>query len=303
MLFTLWDFCSEEDGFVPLYEKLHRALLTSERSIYLITFNASKIDVGCLDYWVQSVTTYGNSAPILLIGTHADLLPSTNIGQIEGFVYGRYSNKFKNVFGCVVVSIKTLKNLPKFKTNICEFVAQKLSKQPNMGDITNKTYFELEQKILDRLNVTDTITSEDLNKMILDLNIKGEEETTILKDYAHNIGIASSFSKEYHYCGQSRVKAKNIKISVRQTKKSKLNNGLIILNPDWLFNAIKKLKKDSDQSDPLKNAIINRNDIQQIWSSMDISHEVQECLIELLLDYSIIMDVNSIINVNGESER
>ena len=70
--FTLWDLedpCRKDFSTEPsLVEAAHRFLLTSERTLYIVTFNVTKPNLCNIDAWVQTIAQYTEGAPIILVG-------------------------------------------------------------------------------------------------------------------------------------------------------------------------------------------------------------------------------------------
>lgn len=76
---SLWEF----DGHDELYST--QPYFMSERAVYIVVYNTNDSEVNRLTnikVWLQKIKARAPKAPVLLVGTHRDLLPESHI---EGF--------------------------------------------------------------------------------------------------------------------------------------------------------------------------------------------------------------------------
>ncbi len=75
-MFHVWDFAGQDD-----YYSMHQLFLT-ENSIYAVIVDLhpvfGQLELDRLSFWLHSIRGFAPGAPILIIGTHRDLVPSTS---------------------------------------------------------------------------------------------------------------------------------------------------------------------------------------------------------------------------------
>lgn len=139
LTFSVWDFAGQE-----IYYTTHSFFLT-DRSIFVVVFNLLLGPENCrVDYWLNSVKARTPTAPIFLIGTHLDKVPSKSeaLATME-----KLEKKYKKTFkirGSVCVSCESLENVETFIDQL--LIAAK--KEPYMGAKMPASYFALEDMCL-----------------------------------------------------------------------------------------------------------------------------------------------------------
>src|SRR5205823_2277128 len=76
--FRAWDFAGQE-----VYYSTH-AFFLSNRSVYLVVWSlTASEDTQRVLYWLQSIQSRAPKAPVMLVGTHADV-PGANLSEEYG---------------------------------------------------------------------------------------------------------------------------------------------------------------------------------------------------------------------------
>jgi serine/threonine protein kinase/GTPase SAR1 family protein len=174
LTFSVWDFAGQE-----IYYSTHSFFLT-DRSIFVVVFNLLLGAENCrVDYWLNSVKARTPTAPIFLIGTHLDKVPSKPdaLATLE-----KLEKKYKKTFkirGALAVSCESLENVETFIDQL--LVTAK--KEPYMGAKMPATYFALEDMCLmerrnkELLGAVPILTWEEVSLLARKSNFMQVDET------------------------------------------------------------------------------------------------------------------------------
>lgn len=64
-----------------------------------------------IDYWLQSIRSRTQNAPVILVGTHADEVSKAYMEEIQEYITQKYLRLFNNVKHFIGVSCKTRQNI------------------------------------------------------------------------------------------------------------------------------------------------------------------------------------------------
>jgi len=97
---------------------MHKLLLSS-RAIYLVTFSLLDVEKGKVDHWVQSIYARVKSAPVYIVGTHAEdkCMTQETIEDIFQTMKRKFTN-FENVKGYFAISSKSYRGIPELRESI-----------------------------------------------------------------------------------------------------------------------------------------------------------------------------------------
>ena len=109
----LWDFAGQE-----VYYNTHQFFLSS-RAVYLVVYDYSNFSSSRVEYWLQSIITYAETAPVILVGTHIDMKFCTEalMKTVKGAISNKF-RKFKNIVCLSSVSTKTGKGVDELRDMI-----------------------------------------------------------------------------------------------------------------------------------------------------------------------------------------
>ena len=139
--FCLWDFAGQ-----VVYYNTHQFFL-SNRAIYLLMWN---IRLGHehagLDFWLSSISCHAPDAAVLVVGTHADLVPEERSFMPEKY----YLNRFPFIEGFFYVSSHTGQNIKLLREEILKCAL----KQKHMGEAIPQAWLSFEKKLSERRHKT-----------------------------------------------------------------------------------------------------------------------------------------------------
>ncbi|XP_038061116.1 probable serine/threonine-protein kinase roco8 [Patiria miniata] len=301
---NIWDFAGQD-----LYYTTHQTFLSS-RAIYLVVFNLCQdldkpvpvqdegsggsityrtTPIQYLDFWMQSMFTYTKensskdrleqkSPPIFIVGTHRNSVGGENLPE-------------KNRKGLVAEIFKRIRheihNKPYFRYVVSEFYAVENSLEDNLK--IEKLRHHIESIAKKEPYMGERIP---LNWLAFDDekgNISGGKPVMTLKQVKHGFGIEDetellTMLKFYHDLGHI------IYFGGEGGKKSQALRDVVILDPQWLIDAFKKIltvKHPRNQNEHYvqswdrlqKNGILEDLLIDHMWKDI-IEHK--KALLDLM---------------------
>jgi serine/threonine protein kinase/GTPase SAR1 family protein len=134
-----WDFAGQE-----IYYTTHQFFL-SQRSLYILVWDLRYEDEECkVSYWLQSIRSRTNNSPVIIVGTHADEMPSIEEANAKAEkVRKKYQKRFPFIKYSVAVSAKTGSDIDSLVAKIRDVIRV----QDHTGELIPKTYVEMERLV------------------------------------------------------------------------------------------------------------------------------------------------------------
>ncbi|XP_038060816.1 uncharacterized protein LOC119731681 [Patiria miniata] len=263
IVFSVWDFAGQE-----LYYTLHKTFLSS-RAIYLVVFNlcqdldkpvpvpasarsddasSSYTDrmtpIQYLDFWMRSIFTYTKenssekrleqkSPPIFIVGTHRNSvggvdLPDYERKQMIDKIFTRIRTEICNkpYVRFVVQNFYAIEN--SLETNnskiarLREHIQSTARKEPYMGQLIPLRWLQFDDKKLKEVAKKDRTPVLTLKQVKDDFGVKDETELLTMLKFYHDLGHIIYFGGD-------------------GDKKSQALKDVVILDPQWLIDALKKV--------------------------------------------------------------
>lgn len=206
----VWDFAG-----LDAYKITH-AFFLEERSIYLVVFDltaVSEVKRKEIAYWVKVISVSAPKSPILLVGTHADLLQPDEPEQVAKNLLS--SDQLRdcsgNITNLVLVNNFALEDMERLRDTILD----KLRAQPYVQRKMHYGYLSLMQLILSErhLTIRPIASIAEFEHMISECNIDGSAQT--IAENLTLLGLVSYFNDKKLGVGSS-----------------------VVLDPSWLVNLI-----------------------------------------------------------------
>ena len=142
VLMNCWDFAGQD-----VYRYTHQLFL-SDSSVYLVLFDLTEpIRLICsqLTYWLDSITHRASASQILLVGTHASLVPSEKIRETVQQV----TKKFGEFIGgreVAVVDSLTREGVESMRDTLSKIALQNLPRVPRLFEKIRQSFEQYRQR-------------------------------------------------------------------------------------------------------------------------------------------------------------
>eukprot|EP01087_Luapelamoeba_hula_P024976 TRINITY_DN9696_c0_g1_i1.p1 TRINITY_DN9696_c0_g1~~TRINITY_DN9696_c0_g1_i1.p1 ORF type:complete len:1325 (+),score=299.28 TRINITY_DN9696_c0_g1_i1:269-4243(+) len=257
--FSCWDFAGQE-----VYYATHSFFL-SDRAIYLVVFNLLlPEETNQIEYWLQSINSRIEDAPIFMVGTHADDRRCTveYVTHYFNTLKEKYRNRFRILNYFAISNIekdkeKSATNLPELKDKIL----REALKQSYMPDHMPLSYLALEEKLLGcKTNKPPVLPWVQFARLALDCRIREDgirTATQVLNDF----GSLVWFSDE-------------------------ALNDVVVVDPQWItatFATVVSLK-----SSFIRDGLLKLSDLPHVWTAPDYPPELHDKLLLMLEKLEVI---------------
>ncbi|KYQ90938.1 pleckstrin (PH) domain-containing protein [Tieghemostelium lacteum] len=252
---SIWDCAGQE-----LYYTSHQMFLT-DSAFYCVVWDLCKPEVNSrVEFWLHSVRSKAENAPIILIGTHLDSFLESHSEQelddILATVYTKYFRKFR-LKGICVVSCATGAGFDNFQ----DLLKKVVSELPSIKQPLPELYTKLEKLIVKkRTTLTPPILSwPSYSQMVLgSLDFHDDVHVKVATKSLVNLGILSYFDEPV------------------------LEN-YVFLDPQWLTSVFASIITTKHKF--IKDGILKRSDLYQIWKPPNyLDDEVLHGLLISLLE-------------------
>lgn len=230
-----------------IYHATHQFFLTRQ-SLYILVIDARKEYTNLL-YWLNIVELLSNNSPILIIKNEKQ---SRRI-EIDN---RRLRGLFINLKDTLATNLATNQELDKIITQIKNHITS----LPQIGTALPKTWIKV-RKILEN-NEQNYISLGEYLTLCQDNGISNRQDKLQLSTYLHDLGMCLHF----------------------QDKEDSLLFKIIILNPEWVANAIYQVLDNKQVINNLGRFTIN--DLNNIWSDLLYTFKKAE-LLELMMRFRI----------------
>ena len=258
--FSAWDFAGQE-----IYYTTHSFFLSS-KAIYLLLWDLRYSDeTSRVEFWLNSVTSRSNGAPVILCGTHLDHFDNNldRVKEILTKVSEKFS-RFQNIVGITAVSTVTSENINSLVELLTKTTLDCLDR---LATRLPKIYLNLEEQILqlkDKENPP-AISWAAFTKFASNVSFKDEEQLLRATNFLHDLGSLVLFEND-------------------QTLER-----LIVLDPQWLTKMFASVITTSHQY--IKNGILKYSDLNQIWRPPLYPPSLHPSLITILEKFEILLEL------------
>jgi internalin A len=243
---NIWDF-----GGQYILNMLHQFFLTSDCLYVLMVDKRREHD--SIDYWLNNINILGKNSPVIILFNEKDSISASS------FIF--YEKKYHELFPeldfiCLDINLSDNKDygfdilLKKIKEKLegLMFTGKGVPTKwiyirNELGKIRNKKYIYLKEYF----NICHRF------------DIKSEKDCLLILNYLRKLGNILNFYEDPN---------------LRNT---------IILDFNWVFNAIYAILLDKDVKNKSKNGTFSINDLSNIWNSIGLNFDEQNELLQLML--------------------
>ena len=243
----LWDFAGES-----LYHSTH-ALFLEDRCVYILVFNLSiQEQKQNLLIWLQMINASASNSPIIIVGTHADLLDDQMTAKITSSVVDKYSRNFK-ITNFISIDAFNQDDIETLRETILSVTLSQpfISKKVKFGYLSLIQSIKSEREFLRNPPV---ITMKIFEQMAIDCGVDDSAQTSA--EYMNQLGFITYFND----------------------KKLGLPNS-IVLDPSWFVKLISTIV--TSRSNLIQNGILLHSSLAVIWKDYPVS--IHANLLDLLV--------------------
>ncbi|MBT9312258.1 leucine-rich repeat domain-containing protein [Leptothoe kymatousa TAU-MAC 1615] len=241
---NVWDFGGQE-----IYHATHQFFLT-KRSLYLLVCNCrTSEDENRLDYWLKLIKSFGDDAPVIIVGNKRDEQPlDINRKALR--------DKYPNIKFIIETSCSDGTGIDELNQAILKEVGQ----LKEVYDLLPLSWFEVKEKLenLDK----DFIKYSKYESICGQQGIEEEKDQTQLINLLHNLGLVLNYSDH------PLLKHTNV------------------LNPDWVTTGIYTLLSDDDLKTESKGQL-TLADLTRILPPNRYPEQRHTYLIELMKEFQL----------------
>ena len=246
---NIWDFGGQE-----IYHATHQFFLT-KRSLYLFVWEArSDADLLSFDYWLNTIKILSNNSPVIIIQNKIDERKKS-INQ-EG-----WKKKFTNIIEYHNVSAVDGSGINELKNAIVSNVEN----MPHIGDLLPKRWINIREELE---NIEKNFIPYSVYKDICIKYGMSNEQTTLLSEYFHDLGVFLNFNE------------------------NPILKNTIFLKPEWATNAVYMVVDNYNVID--SNGKFTFSDLTDIWrDTEEFPPEKFIELIELMKSFELCFEIQN----------
>ena len=245
IILSVWDMSGAD-----VYKTTH-AFFLEERSIFILSFNLSihesKQDVL---YWLQMITASAPQSPILLVGTHAELVNAEDIQSVGNAMIQKYSSKFPTITNFISICTFNSLDIDTLQDSIINVLKSQnyYTKKVSSGYNSLISLIESERQLCN----PPFISMREFEFMIMNCDIAGSSQT--IADYLNLLGVISYFNDR--------------KLGISTS---------IVLDPSWLISLISTIITSRDNG--IRDGVLYHSYLPTLW--MNYPSSLYPFLIEL----------------------
>ena len=260
VVLNCWDFAGQE-----VYRYTHQLFL-SDSSIYLLLFNLSQpIPSICsqLTYWLDSISHRAPASQILLVGTHASVVPPENKHQVVEAVAQKFS---EHVGGEVlVVDSLTGEGLGSVKESLLGVALHNLPRVPRLFEEIRQSFKQY----------------RDFEK---DSHLVEVNQLKVILEKTQMLGSLTEESWEWclrvlHCLGSIVLVDWDIYMGNQYTRST-----YAILRPSWLVDVFKTVV--TMRHNYVKDGVVSIERLRRCWEGYDES--IHDLLLEALVKFGVV---------------
>ncbi|EGC30717.1 roco6, ROCO family protein [Dictyostelium purpureum] len=263
---SIWDCAGQE-----LYYTSHQMFLT-DSALYVVVWNLCKPEVNSrVEFWLHSIRSKAESAPILLIGTHLDdYLQTHNESELDDIlsnIYNKYFRKFK-LKGICVVSCSTGHGFDQF----LDLLKKTVVDLPSLKQSLPELYLKLEKLIIKKRTTMapPILTWQNYSQMVLsNLDFHDEVHVKVATKSLVPLGSISFFDEP----GLDQY---------------------VFLDPQWLTGVFSSIITTKHKF--IKDGVLRKSDLYQIWKPPHFIEDenLHSLLISLLERFELMFPLDNI---------
>ncbi|MEM6255671.1 MAG: COR domain-containing protein [Cyanobacteria bacterium P01_D01_bin.156] len=241
---NVWDFGGQE-----IYHATHQFFLT-KRSLYLLVCNCrTSEEENRLDYWLKLIKSFGDNAPVIIVGNKRDEQPlDINRKALR--------EKYPNIKAIIETSCFKGTGID----DLNQAILQEVGQLKEVYDLLPLSWFEVKEQLenLDK----DFIKYSKYESICDQQGIEEEKDQTQLINLLHNLGLVLNYSDH------PLLKHTNV------------------LNPDWVTTGIYTLLSDDDLKTESKGQL-SLADLTRILPTARYPEQRHTYLIELMQEFQL----------------
>ena len=241
---NVWDFGGQE-----IYHATHQFFLT-KRSLYLLVCNCrTSEEENRLDYWLKLIQSFGDKAPVIIVGNKRDEQPlDINRKALR--------DKYPNIKAIIETSCSEGTGID----DLNQAILKEVGLLREVYDLLPLSWFEVKEQLenLDK----DFIKYSKYESICEQQGIEAEKDQTQLINLLHNLGLVLNYSDH------PLLKHTNV------------------LNPDWVTTGIYTLLSDDDLKTESKGQL-TLADLTRILPAERYPEQRHNYLIELMKEFQL----------------
>ncbi|KAN0011928.1 hypothetical protein ACTFIU_000147 [Dictyostelium citrinum] len=262
---SIWDCAGQE-----LYYTSHQMFLT-DSALYVVVWNLCKPEVNSrVEFWLHSIRSKAENAPILLIGTHLDDYLATHseseLDEILENIYSKYFRKFR-LKGISILSCSTGVGFD----NFLDLLKKTVVELPSLKQSLPELYLKLEKLIIKKRStlVPPVLTWQNYSQMVLsNLDFHDEIHVKVATKALVPLGSISFFDEP----GLDQY---------------------VFLDPQWLTGVFSSIITTKHKF--IKDGVLRKSDLYQIWKPPHFIEDegLHSLLINLLERFELMFPLDS----------
>ncbi|KAM9963378.1 hypothetical protein ACTFIW_006606 [Dictyostelium discoideum] len=262
---SIWDCAGQE-----LYYTSHQMFLT-DSALYVVVWNLCKPEVNSrVEFWLHSIRSKAENAPILLIGTHLDDYLATHseseLDEILENIYSKYFRKFR-LKGISILSCSTGVGFD----NFLDLLKKTVVELPSLKQSLPELYLKLEKLIIKKRStlVPPVLTWQSFSQMVLsNLDFHDEIHVKVATKALVPLGSISFFDEP----GLDQY---------------------VFLDPQWLTGVFSSIITTKHKF--IKDGVLKKSDLYQIWKPPHFIEDegLHSLLINLLERFELMFPLDS----------
>ncbi|KAK5582594.1 hypothetical protein RB653_004179 [Dictyostelium firmibasis] len=262
---SIWDCAGQE-----LYYTSHQMFLT-DSALYVVVWNLCKPEVNSrVEFWLHSIRSKAENAPILLIGTHLDDYLATHseseLDEILENIYSKYFRKFR-LKGISILSCSTGVGFD----NFLDLLKKTVVDLPSLKQSLPELYLKLEKLIIKKRStlVPPVLTWQSYSQMVLsNLDFHDEIHVKVATKALVPLGSISFFDEP-------------------------ILDQYVFLDPQWLTGVFSSIITTKHKF--IKDGVLRKSDLYQIWKPPHFIEDegLHSLLISLLERFELMFPLDS----------
>jgi Ran GTPase-activating protein (RanGAP) involved in mRNA processing and transport/GTPase SAR1 family protein len=301
VIFNSWDYAGQQ-----IFYTTHQFFLSS-RAIYVVCFNAAEHDSAKIDYWVNTIRLRSGDSPIVLVGTHLDMVSSSDAAALRTY----YAEKYvRRIHSCVMISSENRSGVNSLRRRLVQIAVD----EQLVGQLVPQNHLAFVQQLID-LRATRNSSGAALPFMAIEefiafasgLNIERRHIPQLLA-FLSDTGVCLWFGDEQsfraslaridrereqqqeaqpHECEQRRQTTAS---SGETTTTMRSLSELVILDAQFIANLLGTIVTFKHRF--TARGFLNVADLQQIWKGYP--RDIHSSLLELLVRFEVIHPLSAL---------
>ena len=258
VVLNCWDFAGQE-----VYRYTHQ-LFMSGNSIYVVLFNLSQPILSIcsqLTYWLDSIGHRAGDLEMILVGTHASIVPREKKKQVLEQVVHQFGGHVKR--DVLVVDSLSGEGLNTMKKVLSEVARHNLPRVPRLFEKTRQSFQRYGE------------SGKEHSHFFVEMN-----------QLKQDVGMESVADESWRWC----LRVMNYVGSIvlvdwdNYVGNKRLRSTFVIIRPNWLVDMFKTVV--TMRHNYVKDGIISMEGLQKCWKEYDLS--MHDLLLEALEKFDVV---------------